>query len=147
MVCVPSAISKKRKLKLNRNLTFIDRLFLCLRSRCPVCTKGRLFNSLWRINTLNEIFLPVRTCPNCGFRFEREAGYYFGCVFPILPILSLFPAIIFAAVSYFYFKMEPNEVAFSAVLGALFGFIIFFRLSVAIYIAIDHSISADESFR
>ena len=126
---------------MSSHLTFLDRLWLCLHSKCPVCSEGRLFNSLWNIRKLSEIFLPVRECSVCKFHFEREAGYYFGCVFPILPILSLFPAVFFTAISYFIFHMEPNEVAIAAISGALFGFIVLFRLAVAIYIAIDHSVS------
>ena len=120
--------------------TFLDRLFLCLQSKCPVCAKGRLFNPLWKIEAFTEILLPVKECGNCKFHFEREPGSYFGCVFPILPILSLFPAIAFSVFSYFYLAMEPNAVAEAAIFGAAFGFLFFFRVSVAIYIAIDHSI-------
>ena len=126
---------------------FFRNLSLCLRSRCPVCEKGRLFNSLIGIESLTEIFLPVKECSVCKFHFEREPGYYFGCVFPILPILSLGPAILFPAICYFYFNMDLNSVAVSSVLGALFGFVVFFRLSVAIYIAIDHSISPPKKLK
>ena len=124
------------------NFTFIDRLFLCLQAKCTVCAKGHLFKSLWSINSFREICIPVRKCENCGFHFERDSGYYFGCVFPILPSLSIFPSAVFAAISYFYLAMEPNEVAMSTALGAIFGFIVFFRLAVALYIALDHSIRA-----
>ncbi|MCW3101324.1 MAG: hypothetical protein JWL77_6942 [Chthonomonadaceae bacterium] len=127
---------------MKREFSFFDRLSFCLRSKCPVCAKGRLFNPPWRIQEVRELFVPVRNCASCGFHFEREPGYYFGSVFPILPILSLFPAISFAALSYFALDMEADAVAGAAVFGALFGFVVFFRLSIAIYISIDHSISA-----
>ena len=94
------------------------------------------------MNQLSEIFLPVAECAHCKFHFEREAGYYFGCVFPVLPVLSLGPALIFTAIAYFYFGLEGTELATIAVFGALFGFVVFFRLAVKIYIAIDHSISS-----
>jgi len=129
---------------MQNEFTFFDRLALCLKSKCPVCAKGRLFNPLWKIQEFREIFVPVRECSVCKFHFERETGYYFGCVFPILPILSIFPAVVFAGISYFYFGMESDAVAASAVFGALFGFVFFFRLAIAIFISIDHSISTPD---
>jgi uncharacterized protein (DUF983 family) len=35
--------------------------------RCPVCGRGHLFSSPFRMN---------KNCPACQFKFEREEGYY-----------------------------------------------------------------------
>ena len=125
---------------MKKNYDFFEKLSFCLHSKCPECGKGKLFNPIYKIEHLREFFFPVKDCSFCGFHFEREAGYYFGCVFPILPVLAIFPAVIFAAVSYFALKMEPGEVAIAAVCGAMFGFLFFIRLAIAIYIAVDHAV-------
>lgn len=40
---------------------------LCL--RCPVCGKGKLFATWWRMN---------EECPRCGVRYSRESGFWLG---------------------------------------------------------------------
>ena len=42
-----------------------------LRRRCPNCGQGKVFSSFFRLNT---------SCSNCGFRFEREPGYWTGAI-------------------------------------------------------------------
>jgi uncharacterized protein (DUF983 family) len=42
-----------------------------LRLRCPVCGRGALFRGF---------FQPRERCPACGFRLEREEGYYLGAM-------------------------------------------------------------------
>jgi uncharacterized protein (DUF983 family) len=37
-----------------------------LRLRCPVCGQGRLFRRMTML----------KHCPHCGFRYEREPGYF-----------------------------------------------------------------------
>ena len=40
-----------------------------LRLRCPLCGVGKLFAGLIRMN---------ERCSECGFKFEREPGYFLG---------------------------------------------------------------------
>lgn len=46
-------------------------LWRALLLRCPRCGKGKLYK---RGFTMNE------TCPACGWRFEREEGYWTGAM-------------------------------------------------------------------
>jgi uncharacterized protein (DUF983 family) len=43
-----------------------------LQKRCGVCGGGRTFDSWFRMKP---------TCPTCGIRFEREAGFFGGALF------------------------------------------------------------------
>lgn len=57
-------------------MTWLHELFgrsrMALRLRCPVCGKGRPFEGL----------LTVRDhCEVCGYRFERESGYFIGSIY------------------------------------------------------------------
>src|SRR5258707_12221286 len=38
-----------------------------LRLRCPVCGEGKLYRRWFKMN---------QHCPDCGFIYEREPGYY-----------------------------------------------------------------------
>jgi uncharacterized protein (DUF983 family) len=42
-----------------------------LRLRCPVCGQGRMFHSWFKMN---------EECARCGWRFEREEGYFTGAM-------------------------------------------------------------------
>ena len=42
------------------------------RLRCPLCGKGNLFTGPFKMNTI---------CPECGFRFERDPGYFLGSTY------------------------------------------------------------------
>jgi uncharacterized protein (DUF983 family) len=47
----------------------MSRFLDLIQQRCPRCGSGNLFNGVWAMAEL---------CPGCGFRFEREPGYFFG---------------------------------------------------------------------
>jgi len=125
--------------------TFAELLSRCLRSRCPVCGKGRLFASLFGVGRFRNIFIPLEACEHCQFRFSREPGYYFGCFTPILQILSVWCGAIVAAVSYFVFHADVESVVVAALFGIMGGFLLFFRTSIAMFIAIDHAINPPDS--
>ncbi|HYN35435.1 MAG TPA: DUF983 domain-containing protein [Actinomycetota bacterium] len=42
-----------------------------LSRRCPVCGGGKIFESWYRLKT---------NCPTCGYRFERESGYWVSAI-------------------------------------------------------------------
>jgi uncharacterized protein (DUF983 family) len=42
-----------------------------LAKRCPLCGARRLFRGWYRLH---------ETCPGCGYRFERESGYWVGAI-------------------------------------------------------------------
>jgi uncharacterized protein (DUF983 family) len=48
------------------------RLRAILRQRCPVCLEGPMFRGRFAMNP---------TCPVCGHRFEREAGFFQGAMY------------------------------------------------------------------
>jgi len=125
---------------MSRELTFFETLFRCLRSKCPVCGKGRLFSTLLGIQKLQDILLPVENCDTCGFHFAREPGYYYGATTPLLQILALGTGALFAGVAYFLFHADLNTVLIFLGVGVGFGLVFLFRTAVALFIAIDHSI-------
>ena len=66
-----------------------------LRKRCPLCGGGRLFTRWFRM---------AERCPGCGYRFEREEGFFLGAYVVnlgitegLLLILGIVPCIAFLA--------------------------------------------------
>ncbi len=55
-------------------------LFKVLQCKCPNCEKGKIFQSpgnifLFRMPRMNTV------CPECGFVFEKETGFFFGAMY------------------------------------------------------------------
>lgn len=51
-----------------------------LNGTCPKCEKGKIFESkgnifLARVPKMNH------ECPNCGYKFEKEPGYFLGAMY------------------------------------------------------------------
>ena len=71
----------------------LHRLTAVLRQRCPRCLQGHVFHGLVSM---------YETCPQCGYQFGREPGYFTGAMFAsytlAVPILFL----IFVGLWYFF---------------------------------------------
>lgn len=119
---------------------FIEYLSRCFRSFCPVCGKGKLFIPYGDVKEIRDLFLPPKYCDQCKFEFRREPGYYFGVLAPCLSVLSILFGIFIGLISFFIFHFEMIDVVWSCLFGLFLGVFIFFRTSIAIFIAIDHSI-------
>lgn len=66
-----------------------------LAKRCPLCGSGGLFTSWFRMR---------ERCPGCGYRFEREEGFFLGAYVVnlgitegLLLVLGIVPCIAFLA--------------------------------------------------
>lgn len=97
-----------------------------LRLRCPVCGVGRLFR---RMTMLEH-------CTHCGFRFEREVGYFTNTAVINYAVASLPILFIIAPLAY----LRPHAIAFEIGLGFLFAIalpILCFRHVRSLWLAID----------
>lgn len=100
-----------------------------LSRRCPVCGGGKIFESWYRLKP---------NCPMCGYRFERESGYWVSAIIVnTAATFSLF-AIFFVGVMVLTFPdvaWGPVLVV-AAVTNVLFP-IFFFPMSKTLLMAID----------
>ena len=96
--------------------------------RCPVCGKGKLFNGLFRMN---------ETCPVCGFKFEREEGYYTSSIAIDLVISELIVTIAILPFAANLTVPVIPLVIWGAILALILPFI-FFRHSRSLWMAMDH---------
>lgn len=93
------------------------------------------------LTRLSDIWEPAKSCRYCRFVYRREAGYFFGAIIPVLPILSLLTGALIAGA--YYVVARPVEVEDALPYGAMgvaLGFISLYRVAIAIYIAFDHTI-------
>lgn len=68
-----------------------------LTNLCPRCMKGNVFSGIYPMHP---------KCPECGFKFEKEPGYFLGSVIVayLICALSLVPTLVLL---FFLWKIEP----------------------------------------
>jgi uncharacterized protein (DUF983 family) len=103
-----------------------------LAKRCPICGTGNLFTGWFRMK---------ERCPGCGYRFEREEGFFLGAYVINLAIaqglvivLAVVPAIILLA-------HNPDAsivpILVAGLLGAVLAPMFFYPFSKTIWTAFD----------
>ena len=107
----------------------MNKLFAIIRLRCPRCATGRIFASLFRMNS---------RCPVCGLEFEREQGYFVGAMYfsYALALAAVLPVIV--AMLLLGFGAAPIYIASCLLLVVLAPFL--FRYSRVIWIHLDQVI-------
>ena len=102
------------------------------RQKCPRCSDGKMFRGLFKMNT---------TCPKCGFKFERQEGYFTSAIFigNFLYALIVAPTLMI---------MTINEKPIWKIVAVLGGFSVIaipliFRYSRVIWQHVDFMIHPD----
>ncbi len=99
--------------------------------RCARCGGGRLFRGWFRM---------VPRCPSCGYRFEREPGFFAGAYFVNFPVTEA--ALALVAVAYLVGKAvdadtSPAVALVAALVVAVVVPVAFYPFSRTIWAAID----------
>lgn len=55
-----------------------SKLYSIFKQKCPRCHEGDLFITKNPYIKTDEMY---KTCSNCGLRYERETGYFFGAMY------------------------------------------------------------------
>ncbi len=95
--------------------------------RCLVCGKGRIFRGMIRSNAY---------CPACGYRFERENGYFLGAIYINYAITGG----ILVGLVLFHFLLVPMPRWLLVSSGVTFGVVMpvwFSRYARALFMALD----------
>lgn len=101
-----------------------------LAGKCPKCEKGDIFESkgnitLLRVPHMNE------SCPECGYKFEKEPGYFLGAMYVSYGMTVIEMLILFLAT----YQFVSLTVFFIIILGALILFSFFnFRIARTFWI-------------
>jgi uncharacterized protein (DUF983 family) len=101
---------------------------LCL--RCLRCGKGPLFRGWFRM---------VERCPECGFVYERDPGYFLGSIYLNYGLTALL--VTFGYLGLWLGDVLPQEQIFWLVLAFSVLFpILFFRWARSLWMAFDHAL-------
>lgn len=52
-----------------------------LKEKCPRCDEGDLFEYKSYLPITKKTFLMKKYCPNCGMKYEKELGFFYGAMY------------------------------------------------------------------
>jgi len=57
-----------------------SKLYSILKLKCPRCHQGDLFlhKNAYKLSKLGDM---PKNCPDCGLKYEKEPGYFYGAMF------------------------------------------------------------------
>ncbi len=103
-----------------------------LTKRCPVCGSGSLFDGWFRMK---------ERCPRCGYKFEREEGFFLGAYTinlaiaeGLLLILAIVPLIVLLNANP---RMSVVPILIIGLVAAVVAPLVFYPFSRTIWSAID----------
>ncbi|MFL5592948.1 MAG: DUF983 domain-containing protein [Ktedonobacteraceae bacterium] len=108
--------------------------------RCPYCGKGKLFR---------KGFAMYERCPVCGWRFEREEGYWTGAVAVNLVVTELLIALVAVPLAV-ALALAQKPITLLLIIGLPLPFILpllFFRHAKSLWMSIDfmvHPVDPEE---
>ena len=108
--------------------------------RCPYCGKGKLFR---------RGFTMYEKCPVCGWRFEREEGYWTGAIAVNLVVTELLIALIVVPLAVALASAQAPILPL-VIVGVPLPFILpflFFRHAKSLWMSIDfmlHPVDPEE---
>ena len=108
--------------------------------RCPNCGKGKLFR---------RGFTMYEKCPVCGWRYEREEGYWTGAVAVNLVVTELLIALVAVPLAV-ALALAQKPITLLIIIGLPLPFILpllFFRHAKSLWMSIDfmvHPVDPEE---
>jgi hypothetical protein len=103
-----------------------------LLKRCPVCGAGKLFSRWFRMK---------ERCPGCGYRFEREEGFFLGAYVINLAVAQGMVILLAVAPLILRLANDPDASILPFVVGGLIGAIVapvvFYPWSKTVWTAFD----------
>ncbi|NJL76488.1 MAG: DUF983 domain-containing protein [Saprospiraceae bacterium] len=108
-----------------------SKLYSIFGFKCPKCQEGDLFET--SSFSFKKPFDMLEACPNCGFKYMPEPGFYYGSMF-MSYIISGWFCLFF--VMFFHWVLDWSTAAsFALLLGVIAVFFIwFFRFARAIWL-------------
>jgi uncharacterized protein (DUF983 family) len=103
-----------------------------LAKRCPLCGSAGLFTRWFRMR---------ERCPGCGYRFDREEGFFLGAYVVnlaitegLLIVFAIIPSIVLFAANP---EMSVRPLIVSGLIAAVLGPLAFYPFSKTLWTAIE----------
>ena len=109
------------------NLTFGQAVSRGVRLRCPACGCGRMFRSLFSMNS---------ACEGCRFPFERGPGYFLGSTYINYGVTAATTTVTYV-VLYFGAGVEKQTLLPGLLIFCLIFPLVFFRFARSLWLSLD----------
>lgn len=109
-----------------------------MRLKCPTCGERSLFLSWRKVRSLHDWFTPLDGCPQCGYAYDREPGYFLMAIWGVnygvigLGGMSLYFILRTAT------DISPLHLFLFCVMPAPFLSVLFARHAKSMFLALDH---------
>jgi uncharacterized protein (DUF983 family) len=109
-----------------------------IRLRCPTCGEKPLFLPWKKVRSLHDWFTPLDGCPQCGYAYDREPGYF------LMAIWGVNYGVIGLGGMSLYFilrtttEIRPLHLFLFCVMPAPFLSVLFARHAKSMFLALDH---------
>lgn len=105
---------------------------------CPTCGKKALFMPWRQVRSLHNWFTPLDGCPQCGYAYDREPGYFllaiWGVNYGVIGLGGMSSYLLLRTTT----EIRPLLLFLGCVLPAPFLSILFARHAKAMFLALDH---------
>ena len=103
-----------------------------LLKRCPVCGAGKLFTRWFRMK---------ERCPGCGYRFEREEGFFLGAYVINLGVAQGMVILLAVVPLILRLANDPDASILPFIVGGIVGAVVapmvFYPWSKTVWTAVD----------
>ncbi|MDQ4097160.1 MAG: DUF983 domain-containing protein [Actinomycetota bacterium] len=100
--------------------------------RCPVCGSGGLFERWFRMK---------EWCPRCGYRFEREEGFFLGAIVVNLAVAEALMALLCIVPVIYLSATRPEASLWPVIAGGIVAAVVaplfFYPFSKTIWVALE----------
>jgi uncharacterized protein (DUF983 family) len=120
-------MSSGRQLSTKRRASVVRLLARAVRLRCPTCGRAKIFRGWFAMHD---------TCPACGRRFNRDAGYLLGSIYFNYFMTAVLVMAIYFSLFFNDLLTDPQRLAVLTVFTVLFP-TWFFRYARALWMAFD----------
>jgi uncharacterized protein (DUF983 family) len=112
------------------------RLLAVLRQRCPRCLHGHVFHGLVAMH---------ETCPQCGYQFGREPGYFTGAMFASYTLAVPVLFVIFMILWHYFSGTWPLTFNLLVTFVVFLPFVpVIFRYSRVIWMHVDWTLDPEK---
>ena len=109
-----------------------------LRLQCPECGRHPVFTPARKVRSLYDWFYPLDGCPQCGYAYEREDGYFLIAIWAVnyglVGALGMTAGLLMQA----YTTLSLWRIVAILALTMPLASVLFARHAKAIYLAVDH---------
>lgn len=122
----------------------MGKLGTILSQKCPRCEEGELFVNKSILPFSKKPFEMYKYCPNCGLKYEKEVGFFYGAMFVSYALnIAIFVTMLVGYLLFFKESYGWGYLAIAYLLVTLLCIGLIFRFSRAIWLAIfnpvDHA--------